>query len=306
MSGSIGFTTKIMIILTFGIITFSFLPFIPISNDHGDQDNGGYFYDYPLMRNEDTALVDNWGAWIIFFSFAIQLIGWIGLAYIQKYHDKENELLLKIFSQQYILIANLATILGLILWRDAKINDHISLKWGYYFALGLVLLSFIANTLIWLKNRESSLLRKSDQPVLVHKKPLGSNNTEAIKSMDEPKISRKERKEIERKATEEMKLLAAQESETLRKQEIEVEIRDRVEKFRKIVMRSAKLRIEQLASMLRMEQTDLLDWLYDLPEEFGFVINQDIIEFDTAKIGDSIDKLLAGFDSVDRTKDGKI
>ena len=35
-------------------------------------------------------------------------------------------------------------------------------------------------------------------------------------------------------------------------------------------------------------------------------INKDIIEFDTAKIGDSIDKLLSSFDRVDQTKDGKL
>ncbi|MCE7737710.1 MAG: hypothetical protein GPJ54_22655 [Candidatus Heimdallarchaeota archaeon] len=123
---------------------------------------------------------------------------------------------------------------------------------------------------------------------------------------DDSKLSRKERKEIEKKEKEEAKLLAIQEAEVQRKQELDAQMRNRIETFRKVVLRSAKLRINQLADMLDMEDKALLKWLYDLPEEFGFVVNQDIIEFDTVKIGDSIDKLLAGFDKVEETKDGKM
>ncbi|MCE7737709.1 MAG: hypothetical protein GPJ54_22650 [Candidatus Heimdallarchaeota archaeon] len=307
----------IMISVTLLLIIISFLPTVPFSSY--SESTGNTHIDFPFYGDgrgtvdgtyykSTSEVMQNANpnrTWSVYLSWIFQLFAWIVYSFYQKNKDGEANQLQSIFSIRNILLTNLITISGLIYW-GIRLNDGVNqrdIEWGYLAVFWVVLISTIINSIVWVGSQKTISSIKSSE---VSETSEVTKDVKKVEPSKEPKISRKERKEIEKKTKEEAKILAAKETENSIKHELERQMRVRIEKFRKIVMRSAKLRIEQLASMLRMEQTDLLDWLYDLPEEFGFVINQDIIEFDTVKIGDNIDKLLAGFESDENNKDGKL
>ncbi|MHA2253402.1 MAG: cell envelope integrity protein TolA [Candidatus Kariarchaeaceae archaeon] len=111
-------------------------------------------------------------------------------------------------------------------------------------------------------------------------------------------------KETRQKTEEDAALKVAE--ETRLQAEVELKLRERIEIFRKVVKRTAKLKMEQLSTMLQMEENDLLMWLYNLPEEFGFIINEDIVEFDVVDIDASIDALITSFEQMETAKQGKL
>ncbi len=80
----------------------------------------------------------------------------------------------------------------------------------------------------------------------------------------------------------------------------------RQEKFKKIIRRSDSLAISELAQLFDMDRVNLLNWLYDLPEEFGFKIEQDVIKFSIEDIDLHIDALMSSFEKMEDTGSGKI
>ncbi|MCY3413179.1 MAG: hypothetical protein INQ03_16185 [Candidatus Heimdallarchaeota archaeon] len=79
-----------------------------------------------------------------------------------------------------------------------------------------------------------------------------------------------------------------------------------LEQFKKVSSRSKRLQLVQLATLMKKEQTELLEWLYELPEDFGFMINGDQIEFIHEIMDDKIDSLLHQFELAEESKRGKI
>ncbi len=80
----------------------------------------------------------------------------------------------------------------------------------------------------------------------------------------------------------------------------------RITRFTKIIERSKVLKIKQLASILDLNEKDLLVWLYELPETFSFKINDDKIEFEhSSEMSKHIDILLNSFIEWEDTKEGK-
>ncbi len=79
-----------------------------------------------------------------------------------------------------------------------------------------------------------------------------------------------------------------------------------LETFKRVIARTTKLKLDQLGKVLKMHEDELLLWLYELPEDMGFVINDDMIDFDRDKIQDEIDKLIEQYDKFDLTKEGKM
>ncbi len=119
----------------------------------------------------------------------------------------------------------------------------------------------------------------------------------------------KAKQEAEFKVKQEAEFKVKQETELKAKHEVEEqakrEIKERAEKFGKLIRRSTRMKISQVSLLLKMEETELIDWMIDLPEEYGFIINEDIIEFDTETIEDNIDKLLESFAHMEEEKIGK-
>ncbi|MHA2250481.1 MAG: hypothetical protein ACXAD7_08965 [Candidatus Kariarchaeaceae archaeon] len=136
------------------------------------------------------------------------------------------------------------------------------------------------------------------------------------------KAERKAREEAERKARDEADRIAKEEAKRKAKEEAERKAKEEAERkasekakrkakekavgtIQKIIKRSSKLKVSVLAEMLEMEEKDMLMWLYDLPEEFGFNIADDIIEFDVDNIDTAIDNLLASYETMEKSKRGK-
>lgn len=69
------------------------------------------------------------------------------------------------------------------------------------------------------------------------------------------------------------------------------------ELFKKAILRSKNLKFSQLSQLLHIPESDLLEWLLDLPEEYGFTIDQDVIEFNKSSVEDHIDELLRSFEN---------
>ena len=122
---------------------------------------------------------------------------------------------------------------------------------------------------------------------------------------DAKKEARRAKNEADRLAIEEGKRKAMEESERKVKEEAEQLIKNRVETLQKIIKRSTKLNVTTLSEMLKMEKNDMLMWLYDLPDEFGFNIADDMVEFDVVNIDTAIDNLIASYETMEDTKRGK-
>ncbi|MCY3414046.1 MAG: WD40 repeat domain-containing protein [Candidatus Heimdallarchaeota archaeon] len=82
--------------------------------------------------------------------------------------------------------------------------------------------------------------------------------------------------------------------------------KNRLEKFKKILTRYEEIEVDDLAGMLKMDKFDLIDWLIDLPDEFGFKLNKNILMINTDTMGVEIDHLLDQFNEMEKNKSGKI
>ena len=78
------------------------------------------------------------------------------------------------------------------------------------------------------------------------------------------------------------------------------------DKFKRIIVRSSSLSIENLCLAIQMEKKDLLPWIFTLSDEFGFTVHDDKIEFDQEKIHEHIDELMAEFERMEQTQEGKL
>ncbi|MHA2253413.1 MAG: hypothetical protein ACXAD7_23855 [Candidatus Kariarchaeaceae archaeon] len=85
-----------------------------------------------------------------------------------------------------------------------------------------------------------------------------------------------------------------------------VDLEERTEIFRGLIQRSSKINITQLSKLLVMDETKLLQWLLKLPSEFGFTIDNNIVEFSREDIDTHIDQLLDEFSKMEKTQIGKI
>ncbi|MHA2252942.1 MAG: ABC transporter substrate-binding protein [Candidatus Kariarchaeaceae archaeon] len=172
-----------------------------------------------------------------------------------------------------------------------------------YIVVALVIISIIILGTFMFRKFKSS--KQKTQSAKVDTDPVKERKIAPVKE-EVYKPSRKERKAAERKVKEEAKLLAAQEAERRAREEREQQLRQRIDTFRKIIKRSTTLKLSQLSDMLEMKEKDLMKWLYDLPDDFGFKINQDIVEFDVVDIDASIDSLIKSFEGMEGNHSGKL
>ncbi|MCY3414344.1 MAG: hypothetical protein INQ03_22045 [Candidatus Heimdallarchaeota archaeon] len=87
-----------------------------------------------------------------------------------------------------------------------------------------------------------------------------------------------------------------------KKQEIEWRLR----RFEKIIRRSESLEIEQLAALLEFDENALLLWLINLPDNFGFKIIKNEIQFNQDDIEDHIDDLMDSYYKLEEQRIGKM
>ena len=66
--------------------------------------------------------------------------------------------------------------------------------------------------------------------------------------------------------------------------------------FKRVILRSKSLKFSQLSFLLNIPENDLLKWLIRLPDEYGFVIDKDTIEFNKDLVEKHIDELLKSFE----------
>ena len=83
----------------------------------------------------------------------------------------------------------------------------------------------------------------------------------------------------------------------------------RIEKLKKLVRVSEKLKISQMAQILQLSEKELYDRIVDWAADYGFTIDEDVVKFSVGRKDDfiaSLDNAFAGWAQKDTTKDGKI
>ncbi|MCY3412738.1 MAG: hypothetical protein INQ03_13960 [Candidatus Heimdallarchaeota archaeon] len=78
------------------------------------------------------------------------------------------------------------------------------------------------------------------------------------------------------------------------------------EKFEKILRRYTSIEISELASLLETDKKTLQNWLLDLPDEYAFKINNNMVELGEGILDAHIDDLFQSFEEAERTGKGKI
>ena len=85
--------------------------------------------------------------------------------------------------------------------------------------------------------------------------------------------------------------------------------RGALEKLKKLVKVSTKLKISQMAQILKMSESDLYDRIVDWASDYGFKLDEDIVMFSSGRKDDfiaSLDTAFANWDKKTETKEGKL
>lgn len=66
---------------------------------------------------------------------------------------------------------------------------------------------------------------------------------------------------------------------------------ERLDKLKKIVRVSKRLEVSRMADVLKMPEKELWDFIFDWAEDFGFLIDKDVVEFNADRVDDFIAQL---------------
>ncbi|HME50943.1 MAG TPA: hypothetical protein VKM55_01885 [Candidatus Lokiarchaeia archaeon] len=83
----------------------------------------------------------------------------------------------------------------------------------------------------------------------------------------------------------------------------------RMEKLKKLVKVSERLKISQMAQILAMDEATLYDRIVDWAADYGFTIDEDVVKFGAGRKEDfiaALDDAFQGWDKKTETKDGKL
>ena len=82
-----------------------------------------------------------------------------------------------------------------------------------------------------------------------------------------------------------------------------------MDKLKKLVRVSEKLKISQMAQILGMDETNLYDRIVDWAADYGFTIDEDVVKFGGGRKDEfiaSLDSAFQGWDKKTQAKDGKL
>ena len=82
-----------------------------------------------------------------------------------------------------------------------------------------------------------------------------------------------------------------------------------IEKLKKLVRVSKKLKISQMAQILSLNEKDLYNRILEWADQFGITIDDDIVEFGSGKKDDflaALDEAFTDWGKKTETKDGKL
>ena len=80
---------------------------------------------------------------------------------------------------------------------------------------------------------------------------------------------------------------------------------DRIERLKKLLRVSEKLRISQMAELLEIDTKDLRKRILDWADQFGFTIDEDIVKFESSRKDAFIDALSDAFADWNKKTDAK-
>ena len=83
----------------------------------------------------------------------------------------------------------------------------------------------------------------------------------------------------------------------------------RMEKLKKLVKVSERLKISQMAQILAMDEATLYDRIVDWAADYGFTIDEDVVKFGAGRKEDfiaALDGAFQGWDKKVETKEGKL
>jgi hypothetical protein len=83
----------------------------------------------------------------------------------------------------------------------------------------------------------------------------------------------------------------------------------RMDKLKKLVKVSEKLKISQMAQILAMDETTLYDRIVDWADKYGFTLDEDVVKFGGGRKDEfiaALDGAFQGWDKKTQTKDGKL
>jgi len=82
-----------------------------------------------------------------------------------------------------------------------------------------------------------------------------------------------------------------------------------VEKLKKLVQVSKKLKVSQMATILKLDEKDLYDHIVDWTAEFGFTLDEDVVEFGAGRKDDfiaSLDQAFVDWNKKSEAQDNKV
>ncbi len=82
-----------------------------------------------------------------------------------------------------------------------------------------------------------------------------------------------------------------------------------LEKLKKMVQVSEKLKISQIAQILKLKEADVYDHIVDWAAEFGFTLDEDVVKFGVGRKDEfiaSLEKEFADWGKKAENKDGKM
>ena len=132
---------------------------------------------------------------------------------------------------------------------------------------------------------------------------------EDAKARDEERKKKEEEDLLEEMQKKEVKKKEAIDKWFERAESTESSTDETIEKLKKLVKVSKKLKIAQMANLLGIEEQELNNRLVDWAEQFGFTIDDDVVEFSGGSKDDfltELDKMYSDWNKKTETQDGKI
>lgn len=80
---------------------------------------------------------------------------------------------------------------------------------------------------------------------------------------------------------------------------------DRIDKLKKLVQVSKKVKVSQMAQILRMDEVELNERIVDWAEEYGFTLDGDFVEFGAGRKDEFINALNDAFSDWDKKTGNK-
>lgn len=146
--------------------------------------------------------------------------------------------------------------------------------------------------------------------ILARKKYIKEKNIKKAPEEKQRKKEEKQKKKLEEKQKRTLEKEQKQKEEEERKRKLEEEQRKEIiDKIKKMINVSTKLKFSTMRNVLGMDEKTFENKIFDWANEFGFIIEEDVVIINKDRINDffvMLDKEFKSWEDKEKSKDGKI